>query len=243
MDGVHEPPAPTGQAHEQELFDAARFVQLSHELRTPLTVILGYIELLQIANPREDQRQGLDAVLRAGASLSATVEGLLEAAIGQIAPESLITALYVESPKVEARAGDDAQAPPWLGLGGPLSWAAGPLRQAGPGLTTEVTAVSLAPDPTSARLGALAREVARVRDGEPPGTGGPTSPRLRGDLKLLAALDRALQVDDPPLLAMVEMQREALAGLQRAANTDHLTGIGNRRAITERVESLSLIHI
>ena len=156
------PPSP-----EEDLFNAARLSQVSHDLRTPLTVILGYAELLQGGDPREDQRQGLDALVTASSALRVAVEHLI------------------------ASAGDQ------LGI---------------PGAGDNITALQASP----AANGRALVDVTELRDQQ-------------------AAIDKSIRVGEPLLLEVVEKQRVALAALRLAANTDYLSGIGNKRALEHRL--------
>jgi diguanylate cyclase (GGDEF)-like protein len=156
------PPSP-----EDDLFNAARLRQVSHDLRTPLTVILGYAELLQGGDPREDQRQGLDALVTASSALRAAVEQLIASAGNQ------------------------------LGI---------------PGAGDTITALHGSP----ARTGRAMVDVTELRDQQ-------------------AAIDQSIRIGEPLLLEVVEKQRLALAALRLAANTDYLSGIGNKRALEHRL--------
>ncbi len=161
----HAPRRP--RAHEDDLFNVARLSQVSHDLRTPLTVILGYAELLQGGEPREDQRQGLDALVKASTALRLAVEQLI------------------------ATVGSN------LGL---------------PGAADNITALH----------GSRAIYVEAVVDVS----------ALRDQQE---TIDQSMRIGEPLLLEVVEKQRLALGALRLAANTDYLSGIGNRRALEHRL--------
>jgi PAS domain S-box-containing protein len=54
--------------------------RMSHELRTPLTAILGYSDLLEMREPREDQTEAIAAVQEASAHLLSLVNDVLDIA-------------------------------------------------------------------------------------------------------------------------------------------------------------------
>lgn len=54
--------------------------RMSHELRTPLTAILGYSDLLEIREPREDQTEAIAAVQEASGHLLSLVNDVLDIA-------------------------------------------------------------------------------------------------------------------------------------------------------------------
>lgn len=66
---------------EGKLVDGARIgflSRVSHELRTPLHAILGFAQLLESNSPRDDQRENLDQILKAGRRLLELVDKLLD---------------------------------------------------------------------------------------------------------------------------------------------------------------------
>jgi PAS domain S-box-containing protein len=54
--------------------------RMSHELRTPLTAILGYSDLLEIREPREDQNEAISAIQEASGHLLSLVNDVLDIA-------------------------------------------------------------------------------------------------------------------------------------------------------------------
>ena len=54
--------------------------RMSHELRTPLTAMLGYSDLLEIRDPRDDQTQAINAIQKAGGHLLSLVNDVLDIA-------------------------------------------------------------------------------------------------------------------------------------------------------------------
>jgi PAS domain S-box-containing protein len=54
--------------------------RMSHELRTPLTAILGYSDLLELREPREDQTEAISAVQEASGHLLSLVNDVLDIA-------------------------------------------------------------------------------------------------------------------------------------------------------------------
>ncbi len=54
--------------------------RMSHELRTPLAAMLGFSDLLEMREPREDQLSAIDAIQRAGAHLLSLVNDVLDIA-------------------------------------------------------------------------------------------------------------------------------------------------------------------
>ncbi len=54
--------------------------RMSHELRTPLTAILGYSDLLEMRDPREDQTEAISAVQEASGHLLSLVNDVLDIA-------------------------------------------------------------------------------------------------------------------------------------------------------------------
>ncbi len=54
--------------------------RMSHELRTPLAAMLGFSDLLEMRDPREDQLSAIDAIQRAGAHLLSLVNDVLDIA-------------------------------------------------------------------------------------------------------------------------------------------------------------------
>ena len=52
--------------------------RMSHELRTPMSAILGFAELLDLRNPREDQREAITAIMRAGDHLLNLINDVLD---------------------------------------------------------------------------------------------------------------------------------------------------------------------
>ena len=71
-------PAKEGLPNEGAWFWPAGLQDVLHALRTPLTAIIGFAELLQMQSPRDDQLQGLDAILRAGVELSYQIDRLVD---------------------------------------------------------------------------------------------------------------------------------------------------------------------
>ena len=54
--------------------------RMSHELRTPLAAMLGFSDLLEMREPREDQVQAIEAIQRAGSHLLSLVNDVLDIA-------------------------------------------------------------------------------------------------------------------------------------------------------------------
>lgn len=54
--------------------------RMSHELRTPLAAMLGFSDLLEMREPREDQVQAIEAIQRAGSHLLSMVNDVLDIA-------------------------------------------------------------------------------------------------------------------------------------------------------------------
>lgn len=52
--------------------------RMSHELRTPLNAILGFTQLLELDDPRSDQRESISYVLKAGRHLLTLIEEVLD---------------------------------------------------------------------------------------------------------------------------------------------------------------------
>jgi PAS domain S-box-containing protein len=63
--------------------------RMSHELRTPLAAMLGFSDLLEMREPREDQMVAIDAIQRAGAHLLGMVNDVLDIARIEAGRESL----------------------------------------------------------------------------------------------------------------------------------------------------------
>lgn len=63
--------------------------RMSHELRTPLAAMLGFGDLLEMREPRDDQRLAIDAIQRAGAHLLSLVNDVLDIARIESGRESL----------------------------------------------------------------------------------------------------------------------------------------------------------
>ena len=54
--------------------------RMSHELRTPLAAMLGFSDLLEMREPREDQQSAIEAIQRAGSHLLSLVNDVLDIA-------------------------------------------------------------------------------------------------------------------------------------------------------------------
>ncbi len=67
-------------AQELATVRADHLSRMSHELRTPLSSMVGYAELLELDNPREDQIVPIRAILRAGDHLLALINDVLDIA-------------------------------------------------------------------------------------------------------------------------------------------------------------------
>ena len=63
--------------------------RMSHELRTPLAAMLGFSDLLEMREPREDQRTAIDAIQRAGSHLLSLVNDVLDIARIEAGRETL----------------------------------------------------------------------------------------------------------------------------------------------------------
>ena len=63
--------------------------RMSHELRTPLTAMLGYSDLLELRDPREDQTQAIAAIQKAGGHLLSLVNDVLDIARIEAGRETL----------------------------------------------------------------------------------------------------------------------------------------------------------
>ena len=197
-------PGPAGrssQPYEQDLFDPARVDQLTHDLRTPLTVILGYTELIQAGNPRDDQRQGLAAMVLAGTNLSATIDSLLErvgADLATVGPSPVMSAIYTEPADVNDAAGN-------------LSSLLGHRRtsESGP---ASLLAIVGEPEQSEAAKDAAGRDRLTTK--------------LVGATRQVEssqAIDDAFRIGEPLLLAMAETQREAdyLTGIGNRRAIEH----------------------
>jgi protein-histidine pros-kinase len=73
----------TERRRAQEMIAADRaksefLSRMSHELRTPLNSVLGFAQLLEIGGPRDDQREALEQIQRAGHHLLDLLNDLLE---------------------------------------------------------------------------------------------------------------------------------------------------------------------
>jgi PAS domain S-box-containing protein len=63
--------------------------RMSHELRTPLAAMLGFSDLLELREPRDDQVQAIEAIQRAGSHLLSLVNDVLDIARIESGRESL----------------------------------------------------------------------------------------------------------------------------------------------------------
>jgi PAS domain S-box-containing protein len=63
--------------------------RMSHELRTPLAAMLGFSDLLEMRDPRDDQVQAIEAIQRAGSHLLSLVNDVLDIARIESGRESL----------------------------------------------------------------------------------------------------------------------------------------------------------
>ena len=63
--------------------------RMSHELRTPLAAMLGFSDLLEMREPRDDQLQAIEAIQRAGSHLLSLVNDVLDIARIEAGRESL----------------------------------------------------------------------------------------------------------------------------------------------------------
>ena len=64
--------------------------RMSHELRTPLASMLGFSDLLEMRDPREDQRHAIEAIQRAGSHLLSLVNDVLDIARIEAGRETLV---------------------------------------------------------------------------------------------------------------------------------------------------------
>ena len=64
--------------------------RMSHELRTPLAAMLGFSDLLEMREPRDDQVQAIEAIQRAGSHLLSLVNDVLDIARIESGRESLL---------------------------------------------------------------------------------------------------------------------------------------------------------
>ena len=64
--------------------------RMSHELRTPLTAILGYSDLLEMREPREDQTEAIAAVQEASGHLLSLVNDVLDIARIEFGPRDVL---------------------------------------------------------------------------------------------------------------------------------------------------------
>ena len=64
--------------------------RMSHELRTPLTAILGYSDLLEMREPREDQTEAIAAVQEASGHLLSLVNDVLDIARIEFGPRVVL---------------------------------------------------------------------------------------------------------------------------------------------------------
>ena len=64
--------------------------RMSHELRTPLTAILGYSDLLEMREPREDQTEAIAAVQEASGHLLSLVNDVLDIARIEFGPQLVL---------------------------------------------------------------------------------------------------------------------------------------------------------
>jgi PAS domain S-box-containing protein len=87
--------------------------RMSHELRTPLAAMLGFSDLLEMREPREDQVQAIEAIQRAGSHLLSLVNDVLDIARIEAGRESLslepvdVRAVLEECAGLVARAAAD----------------------------------------------------------------------------------------------------------------------------------------
>ncbi len=120
------------RAQEMVVADKAKsdfLSRMSHELRTPLNSILGFAQLLDIGNPRDDQREALEQIQRAGHHLLDLLNDLLEferVRAGHVSfsiepvnvAEVIAEALYLSEPLARSRdvhIPTPAQDGPWTG--------------------------------------------------------------------------------------------------------------------------------
>ena len=89
------------QAEKASLAKSEYLSRMSHELRTPLTAILGYSDLLELRDPRDDQLEAVGAIQEASSHLLSLVNDVLdiariEAGRELVAPEPVSVAVTIE---------------------------------------------------------------------------------------------------------------------------------------------------
>jgi PAS domain S-box-containing protein len=75
--------------------------RMSHELRTPLTAILGYSDLLELREPRDDQHDAIEAIQEASGHLLSLVNDVLDIARIESGRESFALEPVALAPLVE----------------------------------------------------------------------------------------------------------------------------------------------
>jgi PAS domain S-box-containing protein len=89
------------QAEKASLAKSEYLSRMSHELRTPLTAILGYSDLLELRDPRDDQLEAVGAIQEASSHLLSLVNDVLDIARIEsgrdlVAPEPVSVAATIE---------------------------------------------------------------------------------------------------------------------------------------------------